>query len=122
MDHQDWKPVVWTKKVEVKKSPRSKRDSTSDHLRKLDEEDEKFSHPTVSRTVSQAIQQGRMGLKLKQKDLAQRLNVKPDVVVQYESGKSIPSNQLLQKMERILKVKLTGKNIGEPLPVRPPKK
>lgn len=34
---------------------------------------------------------------------------------EYESGKAIPNQQVLGKLERALGVKLRGKNIGEPL-------
>ena len=33
----------------------------------------------------------------------------------YESGRGIPNQQVLAKMERALGIKLRGKNIGEPL-------
>lgn len=36
-------------------------------------------------------------------------------VNEYESGKAIPNQQVLGKLERALGVKLRGKNIGEPL-------
>lgn len=43
-----------------------------------------------------------------QKDLAQKINEKPSVIQDYESGKAIPNPQILSKMERILGVKLRG--------------
>lgn len=43
-----------------------------------------------------------------QKDLAQKVNEKPSVIQDYESGKAIPNAQILSKMERILGVKLRG--------------
>ena len=36
-------------------------------------------------------------------------------VNEYESGKAIPNQQVLGKLERALGIKLRGKNIGEPL-------
>ncbi|KAI8875392.1 hypothetical protein K501DRAFT_202736, partial [Backusella circina FSU 941] len=50
-----------------------------------------------------------------QKELAQLVNEKPQVVNDYESGKAIPNQNILAKMERVLGVKLRGKNIGDPL-------
>lgn len=50
-----------------------------------------------------------------QKDLAVRINEKPSVIQEYESGKAIPHAQILSKMERILGVKLRGKDIGNPV-------
>ena len=59
--------------------------------------------------------QARVDLKISQKDLAAKINEKPAIVNEYESGKAVPSQQILAKLERILKVKLRGQNIGEPI-------
>ena len=48
-------------------------------------------------------------MKLSQKDLAQKVNEKPSVIQDYESGKAIPNPQILGKLERALQVKLRGK-------------
>lgn len=63
----------------------------------------------------QAIQNGRAALQLSQKDLAQKINEKPSVLQDYESGRAIPNPQILGKMERVLKVKLRGTDIGKAL-------
>ena len=49
-----------------------------------------------------------MEKELSQKDLAQKVNEKPSVIQDYESGKAIPSPQILGKLERTLGVKLRG--------------
>ena len=122
--HQDWEPVHWDKKTDKKKdtTPRPKRNAEADRLRKLEEEDESFSVATVSLSVGRAVQMGRHQLKLSQKDLAQRLNIGAKIITDYENGKAIPSNQLLQRMQRILKIRLTGKNIGQPIDSKDGKK
>jgi putative transcription factor len=51
----------------------------------------------------------RMEKGLSQKDAAAKINEKPSVIQDYESGKAIPSPQVLGKLERILGVKLRGK-------------
>jgi putative transcription factor len=51
-----------------------------------------------------------MELKLSQKDVAQKVNEKPSVLQDYESGKAIPSPQILGKLERVLGVKLRGRS------------
>lgn len=61
-----------------------------------------------SLTYSQAIQQARMEKGLSQKDCAQKINEKPSVLQDYESGKAIPNTQILTKLERVLGVKLRG--------------
>lgn len=52
---------------------------------------------------------------MSQKDLAQKVNEKPSVIQDYESGKAVPNPQILSKLERTLKVKLRGADIGKKL-------
>jgi putative transcription factor len=67
-------------------------------------------------SVSKAIQQARQAKGLTQKDLATKINEKPQVVNEYEGGKAMnPNQQILMKLERALGVKLRGKDIGSPL-------
>lgn len=56
------------------------------------------------------MQTARMELKLSQKDVAQKINEKPSILQDYESGKAIPNPQILAKLERTLGVKLRGKS------------
>lgn len=37
---------------------------------------------------------------------------------EYESGKAVPNQQVLAKMEKILGIKLRGKDIGSELPTK----
>ena len=50
----------------------------------------------------------RQEKQLSQKDVAQKINEKPSVLQDYESGKAIPNAQILSKLERVLGVKLRG--------------
>jgi len=83
-------------------------------LRPLDE-DEELEVKTVPKNVAMAIQQARQAKSLTQKELATRINEKQSIITDYESGKAVPSQQVLAKLERILGVKLRGKDIGKPL-------
>ena len=70
----------------------------------------------VGLSVSKAIQQARQAKGFTQKDLATKINEKPTVVNEYESGRAPnPNQQILAKLERALGVKLRGKDIGAPL-------
>lgn len=99
----------------------------TDHqkIAKVDRENEVAPPPKISLTVGkvlvlygssrcafdqppQAIQQARMEKGLSQKDCAQKINEKPSVLQDYESGKAIPNTQILSKLERALGVKLRG--------------
>ncbi|KAI9268230.1 multi protein bridging factor 1-domain-containing protein [Phascolomyces articulosus] len=88
-----------------------------DHQRiaKLDRDNDVAPPPKVDVSVGRALQKARQEKGITQKDLAQKINEKPQVVNDYESGRAIPNQQVLGKLERALGVKLRGKNIGEPL-------
>lgn len=64
--------------------------------------------PRVPPTVGKSIGQGRQAKGLTQKELGTKINEKPNVIAEYESGKAIPNPQILAKMERVLGVKLRG--------------
>jgi len=82
---------------------------------KLDAETEELKHKTVDLSVGKAIQKGRQQKEMTQKDLATKINEKPQIVVEYEQGKAIPNQAVLAKMERALGIKLRGKDKGAPL-------
>ncbi|CAJ0917928.1 unnamed protein product, partial [Mesorhabditis belari] len=82
---------------------------------RLDEETEQLHHDRVSLSLGKVMQQARAVKEWTQKELATKVNEKPQVVAEYENGKAVPNQQILAKMERALGVKLRGKDIGEPL-------
>jgi putative transcription factor len=65
------------------------------------------THEKVSMSLAKTIQQARIARGFKtQKDLANAMGVKVDIINGYESGKSIPDNNVMQKLRRVLGVKL----------------
>jgi putative transcription factor len=82
---------------------------------KLDRETEELKHERVSLDFSKALQQARSTKGMTQKDLATRINEKPQVVNDYEAGRAIPNQAVISKLERALGVKLRGRDIGSPL-------
>ncbi|KAL5279923.1 EDF1 family protein [Megaselia abdita] len=82
---------------------------------KLDRETEELRHSKISLDVGKLIQQGRQSKGLSQKDLATKICEKQQVVTDYEAGRGIPNNLILGKMERVLGVKLRGKDKGQPM-------
>ena len=92
----------------------------TDHQRiaKLDRENEVAPPPKVAPSVGKAIQTARQEKEFSQKDLAQKVNEKPSVIQDYESGRAIPNPQILGKFERALGVKLRGNDIGKKLEAR----
>ncbi|ETE60630.1 Endothelial differentiation-related factor 1-like protein, partial [Ophiophagus hannah] len=97
----------------------NKQHSITKNTAKLDRETEELHHDRVPLEVGKVIQQGRQNKGLTQKDLATKINEKPQVIADYESGKAIPNNQVLGKIERAIGLKLRGRDIGRPLEKAP---
>mmetsp|Transcript_5507 Transcript_5507/g.6403 ORF Transcript_5507/g.6403 Transcript_5507/m.6403 type:complete len:171 (-) Transcript_5507:203-715(-) len=74
--------------------------------RKLEDADDVGTIQRVDKNLSKAIMQARTALKLSQKDLATKVNAKPQIVAEYENGKAIPNPQVISKLERVLKTQL----------------
>lgn len=89
--------------------------SASKNTAKLDRETEELHHEHVSLEVGKIIQQGRQAKGLTQKELAQKINEKQQVINEYESGRAIPNNQVMGKLERAIGLKLRGKDKGLPV-------
>jgi len=89
----------------------------TDHQRiaKLDRENEVAPPAKVAPSVGKAMSTARLELGLTQKEVAQKINEKPSILQDYESGRAIPNPQILGKLERVLKVKLRGSDIGKKL-------
>uniref|UniRef100_A0A3B5KEY8 Endothelial differentiation-related factor 1 n=1 Tax=Takifugu rubripes TaxID=31033 RepID=A0A3B5KEY8_TAKRU len=100
----------------------NKQHLVSKNTAKLDRETEELHHDRIPLEVGKVIQKGRQDKGLTQKDLATKVNEKPQVIADYECGKAIPNNQIMGKIERVLGLKLRGKDIGEPLEAKPKKK
>lgn len=90
-------------------------DSEGQRLTKIDRENEVAPPAKIELNVGRAMAKGRQEKNLTQKDLAQRVNEKPNVINDYEAGRAVPNQQLLGKIERVIGVKLRGKDIGSPL-------
>ncbi|KAK3007984.1 hypothetical protein RJ639_013760 [Escallonia herrerae] len=121
---QDWEPVVIRKKAPTAAARKDEKavnaapnagvnkaasSGTSLNTRKLDDETENLSHDRVPTELKKCIMQARMDKKLTQAQLAQIINEKPQIIQEYESGKAIPNQQIISKLERALGAKLRGK-------------
>lgn len=105
MQHQDWKPVVIRGKSQVKKDEKKVHFELTREQKLANEE--LGTHKKVSVDMAKTIQQGRMAKGFKtQKDLANALGVQVSIVNAYECGKAIPDHIILQKLRRVLGVKL----------------
>ena len=120
MFHQDWEEVTihgkTIKKEKEKekyvkfmgqeiKLPKRSQYSGKSHEQKLDET-MLGTHKKVGKETGLTIQRARVSKKYTQKDLANLINVSSDIIASYESGKAIQDNNIMQKLRRILCVKL----------------
>tara|TARA_B110000444_G_scaffold139431_1_gene130885 strand:+ start:606 stop:968 length:363 start_codon:yes stop_codon:yes gene_type:complete len=120
MFHQDWDEVTIhgksvTKEKEKEKYvkfmgqeiklPKRSQYSGKSPEQKLDET-ELGTHKKVSKETGLTIQRARVAKKYTQKDLSNLINVSSDIISSYELGKSIPDPKIMQKLRRVLGVKL----------------
>ncbi|ELP92078.1 multiprotein-bridging factor, putative [Entamoeba invadens IP1] len=75
---------------------------------KVDGTDAPLVHKQVNRKLSVTIAQARQAKKMTQKELANKICERQQLIAEYESGSAIPSEQVLIKMERALGVRLRG--------------
>lgn len=99
MQHQDWETVVLRKPKPPPKQNQSSRP-------KIEKDGEEFNLLKIDQNLKTAIQKARVANKMSQKQLAQKLNVLPQDIANYESGKAIPNNQFIARIERALNTKL----------------
>ena len=76
---------------------------------KLEQDTENLKIDKVNKSISEVIRTQRTKLGLKQKDLANKINVTPTIIQQYENGSIKSDIKILIKLEKALKCKLTGK-------------
>ncbi|KAL1456103.1 hypothetical protein WDU94_000856 [Cyamophila willieti] len=94
----------------------NKQPGTTKNTAKLDRETEELKHDKVPLDLGKLLMQGRQSKGWSQKDLATKINEKPQIVNDYEAGRGIPNQAIIGKMERALGIRLRGKDRGNPLP------
>lgn len=97
---QDWETIVLKKTNLSSNSNISK----SNSYKKDENEIEKPQKVTTELKI--ALQRGRMSKKLSQKQLASLMCCQPSLINQYESGKAIPNNSFISKLEQKLGTRL----------------
>jgi ribosome-binding protein aMBF1 (putative translation factor) len=93
---QDWETVI-LKKPEISKEPKEIKEKSNQDKVVLKE-------PSLD--FQKALQQSRMINKLSQKELALKLGMNVNTMINYEKGKEIPTNLIISKLEKILNTKL----------------
>lgn len=114
MNHQDWKPVVWTKKTDKKKTAKkgsvavtstNKNFQSQGTGKKIKDGDEVQRIPTVGIAIGKQIAQARNVKKMTQKELANKMNITTQIIQLNECGKATKNNGLLARFERALGTK-----------------
>jgi ribosome-binding protein aMBF1 (putative translation factor) len=122
---QDWKPVVWSKKAPTKANQvngrsgykvatQAKGSAEGQRMSKI-ARTEIGSLTKVSSSVSKAIISARIKKKMTQKEFATACSLPLTTINGYESKKAQPKQSEIIKMQRVLGIHLTGKNVGTPL-------
>lgn len=101
-NHQDWEQVVLKKPAHL--VPGAKKGGGGGP--KPPQEGDEFKLPKIGNNLKVAMMQARVAKKMSQKDFAQKLGVPTDIVNKYETGKIVPNNNFIAKMERVLGAKL----------------
>lgn len=102
--YQDWEPVVLRRN-----KPEEKKKTHHDPLaevRKIENEEKKFSKLALD--MRQRLTQARIARGLTQAELAAKINMRPQIIHELESGKTIPMNEknVLNKLQNLLKISL----------------
>jgi putative transcription factor len=99
--HQDWENITWTK-------PKQNKENKPKPNKKFNLLDSEDPPPPQKCTleIRKKIMQGRNIKKWTQKQLADKLNVPASVINNYENGKEKPTNQHIQKLSKLLGVKI----------------
>ena len=99
---QDWETVV------LKKNPLPPINiKNGGEIKSKNEESGDIKKPAkITTELKIAIQQARLNNKLSQKDLASMMCCQQSLINQYESGKAIPDNLFISKLEKKLRTKL----------------
>lgn len=116
LDHQDWNTVILKKKEIIVKETISKNDkqqnpissTTNKPLWKIEKQvDSDAEKPInyVSRDDAQKIINGRISMKMTQKDLSTRLNMPLKDIQDIESCKAIENKLILSKIKKFLQIK-----------------
>ena len=101
--HQDWEPIYFKLdkfKKDKKAEAASLKKGPSNNLDKTDIDT--FTNKKIDEKFSVKIRNARNSKNMTQKELAQRINVKPAVINEYESAKALPNPKTINKLKRTL--------------------
>jgi ribosome-binding protein aMBF1 (putative translation factor) len=104
--HQDWDPVVLKKTTIQTKTPKFQPSEQAIRDKKIENNEIMLQTSTI--TLRKQIQQARTAKALTQDQLNAQCNFPKGTVQRYENGSAIVNNAHINKMSRILNVKLSA--------------
>jgi ribosome-binding protein aMBF1 (putative translation factor) len=110
MDGQDWTPVTLrsSKSTTAARNPASNLSDSAQYTRKIDNSDVITKMKVLTTESRQAMASARVAKKLTQKQLDGLGQFAANSCNGWESGKSCPTGPQLNKLHRLLGVKLTA--------------
>ena len=114
MEYDNTKPIILTKNKNKEKSQTFKAVSktfSGSGKKKIDPDEELPKQVLLGRDIGTKIQQARLAKKWTQKDVAAKMNMDSKIYQKYENGTAERNGNTLNKLGKILGVKLTGKGV-----------
>lgn len=100
---QDWTPLVLRKTEQKGTKPNLPQNNKANKNLQSDDPD---APKVLGMSVGKQIQQARVKKGLSQADLAKQLNVRANVIKDYESGSAVPDRAVLNRINTLLGIKL----------------
>lgn len=101
---QQWEPVVLRKD----KKPETVKHVEGFKKKTILDSNEPEAPKIISLSAAKQIQQARSAMKLTQEQLAQKICVKKNTIQDYESGKVVPERAILNRLNRVLNIKINS--------------
>jgi ribosome-binding protein aMBF1 (putative translation factor) len=115
--HQDWKPIIWEKKIPKSELPKSVSLSnakkninyTVNTVKKIYDPDNILAEPDImpvllDRDLSKEIQNRRLLKKMTQQQLANALSIPVSVINEYEKCVGIRNGKYISKIKKFLEI------------------
>ena len=102
MNHQDFREIVF-KKPTYQKGNELKYEISKVTKNLLS--DDTSSAKTFGKDNGKILQQARTKANMTQENLANKLNVRKNVITEYECGTCVPDNKILNKLRNIFNIK-----------------
>jgi ribosome-binding protein aMBF1 (putative translation factor) len=113
VNSQDWSSVTWSKSNSSKKKingfnkNKVVQNEVAQRLNKLDNaggnnDEQSLKAKPISKSFGLLLQRERLNKKMSQKILAQKINVRPSLIMEYENSKGIPNQLIINKLNKVL--------------------